>query len=99
MKAHHIGLLGLISLWPGIYAYRQASDFFYTRREALVQVKRVDEMIEDRKALYEKLVELDEKITKIQGMLEVYFAKKQMQKSRVYSKEEFGLKNAKKEKI
>lgn len=86
---HKIGLVGILTATPGWYAYKQATDFFYTRREAMIQIKNIDEMKEDRKKLFDAIVTLDEKVSKIQGMLEGYFAVKQMQKSRVYSKESF----------
>jgi len=89
LKAHHVGIAGVLSLISGYYGFPKLTEFFYTRKEAMIQVKRIDEMKDDREKLFEKLIEVDEKVSKIQGMLEIYFAKKQMMKSRVYTQEEF----------
>lgn len=43
LKAHHIGIIGLLALAPGYYATRQAIDFFYTRREAYAELDRIHE--------------------------------------------------------
>lgn len=89
LKMQHVGIASLVGLFPGYYGFTKAVDFFYTRREAMVQIKRIDEMREDREKLLDKLIEVDKKVSKIQGMLEVYLVVKQAQKSRVLNTNEF----------
>lgn len=70
MKAHHIGLIGMLTLAPGYYATKQAIDFFYTRREAYEELARIHESeqqmhVESRenaKALLEWMQSVDVRI-------------------------------------
>lgn len=69
-KPHHIGLAALLSLAPGYYGIKQASDFFYTRREAYIELKRIHEnekqmrleARENNKALLEWMQSVDGRI-------------------------------------
>lgn len=90
-----LGIVGALSLLPGYYGVTSAIEFFYTRREALIQVQRIDELRDEKILLYEKLSEIDKKVSRIQGLLEAYLAVRQAQKSRVLSTNNF-VKNANK---
>lgn len=101
IKPHHIGIAAVLSSFPGYYGIRHAADFFYTRREAVIELQYIKEGVHDlreenmeiKKELITELRELNTRISRIEG-----FMREQTSLLKTKKDGSFGLEEWKKEK-
>jgi hypothetical protein len=76
IKAHHIGIVTIITAVSGYYGVVKNPEVFQTHREAEAQDKRIDEVATKVKSINDLVIGIDEKVSRVEGILESQFGKK-----------------------